>query len=145
MFTKQISVFLENTTGSLYSMTRLLGESKVDLIALSIADSDSFGVLRCVTHSDEIPRALDALRTGGYTARISDVMCVCVPDRPSGLSDVLGIINDAGISIEYLYSFVRNTGVDALIIFKLNDPEKGAKVLRENGIEILDQQKVDLL
>lgn len=145
MFAKQISVFLENTTGSLYSMTRLLGESGVDLIALSIADSDSFGVLRCMTHSDEIPKALDALRTGGYTARISDVMCVCVPDRPSGLSDVLGILCNAGISVEYLYSFVRNTGVDALIIFKLTDPEKGAEVLRQNGIGILDQQKVDLL
>ena len=62
MFTKQISVFLENTTGSLHAMTHLLGESGVDLIALSIADSDSFGVLRCVTNSGDIPKALAALR-----------------------------------------------------------------------------------
>ena len=126
-------------------MTHLLGESGVDLIAMSIADSDSFGVLRCVTHSDEIPAALSALRTGGYTARISDVICVCVPDRPSGLSDVLGMLNNAGISIEYLYSFVRNTGVEALLIFKLSDPERGIEVLKENGIKMLDQESVDLL
>jgi hypothetical protein len=145
MFTKQISVFLENTTGSLHAMTHLLGESGVDLIALSIADSDSFGVLRCVTNSNDIPKALAALRTGGYTARLSDVVCVCVPDRPSGLSEVLGALNDAGVSIEYLYSFVRNTGVDALLIFKLSDPVKGVEVLKEKNINILDQEKVDLL
>ena len=145
MFIKQISVFLENTTGSLHSMTHILGESGTDLIALSIADSDSFGVLRCVTHSDEIPAALAALRSSGYTARISDVICVCVPDRPSGLSDVLRTLHNADISIEYLYSFVRNTGVDALLIFKLSDPERGVKVLNENGIKMLDQESVDLL
>lgn len=145
MYTKQISVFLENTTGTLHAMTQLLGEAGVDLIALSIAESDSFGVLRCVTKSGDIPKALAALRTGGYTARISDVVCVCVPDRPAGLSDTLGALNSAGVSIEYLYSFVRNTGVDALLIFKLSDPELGVKVLGDNGISILDQEKVDLL
>lgn len=145
MYTKQISVFLENTTGSLHAMTRLLGEAGVDLIALSIADSDSFGVLRCVTNSKDVPKALAALRTGGYTARISDVVCVCVPDQPSGLSEVLGTLHDADVSIEYLYSFVRNTGVDALLIFKLSDPVKGVQVLTEKGINILDQEKVDLL
>lgn len=145
MYTKQISVFLENTTGALHAMTSLLGEAGVDLIALSIADSDSFGVLRCVTNSSDIPKALAALRTGGYTARLSDVVCVCVPDRPSGLSETLGALEEVGVSIEYLYSFVRNTGVDALLIFKLSDPEKGVAVLKEKGINILNQEKVDLL
>ncbi len=145
MYTKQVSVFLENTTGSLHAMTRLLGESGVDLIALSIADSDSFGVLRCVVHSKDIPAALGALRTGGYTARLSDVICVCVPDRPAGLADILGMLDAANISIEYLYSFVRNTGVDALLILKLSDPEKGIEVFRENGIKLLGQDAVDLL
>ncbi|MGI6239286.1 MAG: amino acid-binding protein [Christensenellales bacterium] len=145
MYTKQISVFLENTTGSLHAMTRLLGEHGVDLIALSIADNDSFGVLRCVANSKDIPTALNALRTGGYTARLSDVVCVCVPDRPAGLADVLGMLDRAQISIEYLYSFVRNTGVDALIIFKLSDPEKGVEVFKEHGIKVLGQSQVDLL
>jgi hypothetical protein len=145
MYTKQISVFLENTTGSLHAMTRLLGEKGVDLIALSIADSDSFGVLRCVVNSKDIPAALDALRTGGYTARLSDVICACVPDHPAGLADILGMLDGAGISIEYLYSFVRNTGVDALLIFKLSDPEKGVEVFRDKGIKLLGQDAVDLL
>jgi hypothetical protein len=145
MYTRQISVFLENTTGSLHAMTRLLGEHKVDLIALSIADSDSFGVLRCVVNSKHIPTALNALRTNGYTARVSDVICACVPDRPAGLADVLGMLDGAHISIEYLYSFVRNTGVDALLIFKLSDPEKGVRVFQENGIKLLGQEQVDLL
>lgn len=145
MYTKQISVFLENVTGSLHAMTRILGENDVDLIALSIADSDSFGVLRCVAHSDDLPRALNALRTAGYTARLSDVICVCVPDRPNGLSDVLNLLQEGGVSIEYIYSFVRNTGVDALLIFKLSDPERGIELLHEGGIQTLSQDQVDLL
>ena len=102
MYIRQISVFLENTTGSLHSMTRLLGEHGVDLIALSIADSDSFGVLRCVAHSGELDRAMEALREAGYTARVSDVICACVPDQPGGLSRVLGLLDQGGISIEYI-------------------------------------------
>ena len=145
MYIRQISVFLENTTGSLHSMTRLLGEHGVDLIALSIADSDSFGVLRCVAHSGDLDRAMEALREAGYTARVSDVICACVPDQPGGLSRVLGLLDQGGISIEYIYSFVRNTGVDALLIFKLDDPEKGAMLFAENGIRMLSQEQVDSL
>ena len=145
MYTKQISVFLENTTGSLHAMTRVLGECGVDLFALSIADSDNFGVLRCVAKSDDIPKALAALRTGGYTARVSDVICVSVPDKPAGLADVLSLLEKNDLSIEYLYSFVRNTGVEAHLIFKLSDPTKGMKVFREGGIKILSQEQVDLL
>ena len=145
MYIRQISVFLENITGSLYSMTNLLGQAGVDLIALSIADSDSFGVLRCVAKSEDLPRALDVLRTNGYTARLSDVICLCVPDRPNGLAEVLGMLGDGGISIEYIYSFVRNTGVDALLIFKLSDPEKGLEIFKKNGIQVFTQEQVDLL
>lgn len=145
MYTKQISVFLENTTGSLSAMTKVLGESGVDLYALSIADSDTFGVLRCVTRSDDIPKALNALRTAGYTARVSDVICVSVPDKPAGLYEVLALLEKNGLSIEYLYSFVRNTGVEAHIIFKLSDSEKALKVFNDAGIKLLAQEQVDLL
>ena len=70
---------------------------------------------------------------------------MCVPDQPGGLSRVLGLLDQGGISIEYIYSFVRNTGVDALLIFKLDDPEKGAKLFAENGIRMLSQEQVDSL
>jgi len=145
MYTKQISVFLENKTGSLSAMTKVLGEQSVDLYALSIADSDTFGVLRCVTKSDDIPKALNALRTGGYTARVSDVICVCVPDKPAGLAEVLELLEKNELSIEYVYSFVRNTGVEAHLIFKLSEPEKGLEVFKNAGIKILTQEQVDLL
>ena len=145
MYTKQISVFLENKTGSLSAMTRALGECGVDLYALSIADSDTFGVLRCVTKSDDIPKALSALRTNGYTARVSEVICICVPDKPAGLSDVLELLEKNDLAIEYVYSFVRNTGVEAQLIFKLSEPEKGLEVFKAAGIKMLSQEQVDLL
>jgi len=145
MYTKQISVFLENKTGSLSAMTKALGECGVDLYALSIADVDTFGVLRCVTKSDDIPKGLNALRTSGYTARVSDVICVCVPDKPAGLAEVLELLEKNDLSIEYVYSFVRNTGVEAHLIFKLSEPERGLKVFSDAGIKVLSQEQVDLL
>lgn len=145
MFTKQISVFLENTTGALYAMTKVLGSAGVDLVAMSIADSDSFGVLRCVVKTPQLPVALTALRENGYTARVSDVICVRVPDRPGGLSTVLGALDEAYIAIEYLYSFVRDTGVDALLIFKFTEPERARDVLDKRGVKIMRQEQVDSL
>ena len=145
MFIRQISVFLENNAGSLYAMTNLLGEAGVDLIALSIADSDSFGVLRCVAKSEDQPRALDVLRTNGYTARLSDVVCLQVPDRPNGLAEVLSMLAEGDISIEYIYSFVRNTGIDALLIFKLSNPEKALEILKAKDVHVFTQEQVDLL
>jgi len=145
MYTKQISVFLENKTGSLSAMTKVLGEQSVDLYALSIADSDTFGVLRCVTKSDDIPKALNALRTGGYTARVSDVICVCVPDKPMGLATVLDLIKEAGISIEYIYSFYKNTGDNAVLILRPSEKTRCVNVLNENGIRTLTQEEVNVL
>jgi len=89
--------------------------------------------------------ASHALRTSGYTARVSDVICVCVPDKPAGLAEVLELLEKNDLSIEYVYSFVRNTGVEAHLIFKLSEPERGLKVFSDAGIKVLSQEQVDLL
>ena len=140
MFVKQISVFLENTKGSLVRLTRLLSKAGVDLIALSIADTENYGIMRCIVSDTE--KGVKIMREAGYVARLTDVLAVSVPDRPGGLTDILTLLNAADISVEYLYSFVRNSGSHALVIFRLNDNDHGVRVLQEGDIELLTQEQV---
>lgn len=143
MYVKQISVFLENSKGTLARMTRLLGEAGLDLIALSIADTEQYGIMRCIVSDPEL--AASVMREAGYVLRITDVLAVSVPDAPGGLAAVLALFNAADVSVEYLYSFVRNTGDHALIILRMDDNEKAARVLAEGDVEMLSQEKVSAL
>ena len=140
MFVKQISVFLENTTGSLARLTRLLSKNGVDLIALSIADTEQYGIMRCIVSDTEL--GVKIMKEAGYVARLTDVLAVSVPDQPGGLSNVLTLLNAADVSVEYLYSFVRNSGSHALVIFRLSDNARGVRVLQEGDITLLTQEEV---
>ncbi len=104
MFIKQISIFLENNPGALREMTELLGKGGIDLLALSLADTQSFGIVRAIVHSDQIDTAMDLLKGAGYIARVNHVICASVPDRPLGLCELLAVIEQAGLSVEYMYS-----------------------------------------
>lgn len=140
MFIKQLSVFIENTPGRLADFTQLLGDNKIDLVALSIADTSQYGILRGIVADYE--EALKLVSSAGYTARLTDVLAVSVSDEPGGLAKVLKILNDKGIGIEYLYSFVRHTNDNALIIMRVEDLEKAAEVLKKNGVTLLVQEDV---
>ena len=96
---KQISVFVDNTPGSLAQFTRMLGEKRIDMISLSIADTANFGILRGLVRNPE--QAAMQISAAGYTACVSDVLAVEVPDRPGGLSEVLQKLSENGVGIEY--------------------------------------------
>ena len=104
MFIKQISVFLENHNGALREMTELLGKGGVDLLALSVADTQNFGIIRIIVSSEQTDAALLALRGNGYIAKMNHVICAEVPDRPLGLCELLALVEKAGLSVEYMYS-----------------------------------------
>lgn len=146
MFISQISVFLENNPGTLRAMTELIGQGGIDLLALSIADTQSFGIVRMIVHSDQIDQAMALLKEGGYIAKINHVICASVPDRPLGLSELLAVIERAGLSVEYMYSFLRtNANGTAHMILRLNDGQKAAQVFAEKGVTMLSQTDVDNL
>lgn len=145
MFIKQISVFLENTPGALREVTRLLGEGGIDLMALSIADTQNFGIVRIIAAEAQIDPALKLLRDNGYTARVSNVICAVVEDRPSGLAELLEAIESLGVSVEYIYSFLRTTGDDALIVLRLSEQEEAVQKLAAKGVRILSQKEIDSL
>ena len=146
MFISQISVFLENKAGTLREMTALLGDGGIDLLALSLADTQSFGIVRLIVKSGQIDKAMELLKEGGYIARINRVICAAVPDRPKGLSELLGIIEDASLSVEYMYSFLRaSSHGTAHMILRLNDGAKAAQVFALKDVAMLSQDDVDAM
>ena len=146
MFIKQISVFLENTPGAMREMTELLGKGGVNLLALSIADTQNFGIVRLIVHSEQIEPAVDMLKKGGYIAKVNHVICAVVPDRPLGLCELLSIIEQAGLSVEYMYSFLRKSAKgDAHMIVRLNEGKRADQVFNMKNVVMLSQEDVDAL
>lgn len=145
MFIQQISVFLENTPGALRDLTRVLGVGGVDLMALSIADTQNFGIVRLIVASDKIDIALGLLRASGYTARVNSVLCARVKDEPLGLCELLEKVSGVGESVEYLYSFLRGSGSGAMMIFRLSHQETAAEKLVGLGVNLIAQDEIDRL
>ncbi len=137
---RQISVFVENKKGRLAKITDVLGHAGIDLIALSIADTTNFGIMRCIVSDPE--KALDVLKQGGLTASMTEVIVAEVADRPGGLADILRVLDSAGISVEYLYSFVRTPNQNALILFRVEDIGSAVLAMRENGIKLLEEKDI---
>ena len=140
MYVKQISVFIENAPGKLADFTRMLGEKGIDLMSLSIADTTSFGILRFIVA--DWKRAVKLIEEAGYAVSLTDVLAVEVPDRPGGLADMLLVLSDSGVGIEYLYSFVRNRDGKALIVFRVSDNDKARKILSARQIPCLSQEEM---
>ena len=143
MYVQQISVFIENEHGKLAQFAELLAREGIDLVALSIADTTNFGILRCIVCDYE--RAVRVIEEAGYTATVTEVLAVSVPDKPGGMASAIRILSDAGISIEYLYSFVRTAGNHALIIFRVEELQKAVDVLQARGIRLITQEQVRTL
>ena len=146
MFIKQISVFLENTVGALRELTELLGRDGIDMLALSLADTQNFGIVRLIVQSEQIDPAMDMLKAAGYIAKVNHVICAAVPDKPLGLCGLLTVIEQAGLSVEYMYSFSRAISSEsAHMILRLNDGQKAAQVFAMKNVTMLSQEEVDRL
>ncbi|MBC8530153.1 ACT domain-containing protein [Christensenellaceae bacterium NSJ-44] len=139
---KQLSVFLENKPGRLAKMTRVLGQECIDIITLSISDTTNFGIVRAIVNNTD--KALDILKNSGFTINVAELLAVYVPDHPGGLAELLALLEDKHISVEYLYSFVRKPGDKAMIVFKVEDVAAAEQMIREagKGIQLLDEKSV---
>ena len=135
MLIKQISVFVENKQGRLHMLTEVLAKEGIDLKAMTIADTTDFGIMRCIVADPE--KTLKVIQENNFTATITEVIAVEVPDVPGGLSTILKLLDDSGISVEYLYSFVRKHKDNALIIFRVEDPAKAVTILKSKDVAVL--------
>jgi hypothetical protein len=137
----QISVFLQNTAGRLAGVTKTLGEAGINIRALSIADTSDFGILRLIVDKSE--EALKVLKDRGYAVSKTEVIAVRVPDKPGELSTILSLLEGTGINIEYLYAFVGRSGGDAVVVFRVEEPQRARVLLSENNIEFLDEDQIN--
>lgn len=141
MLVKQVSVFLENKSGRIFEVADTLGKNGIDISALSIADTTDFGIMRLIVNQPE--KAIEALKNDGFTVSSTEVIAVEVPDQPGGLAKALKVLNDSQISIEYLYAFASRLSKEgALVMFRVEDPNKAIEALQKNDIHVLSGQEV---
>jgi hypothetical protein len=137
---KQITVFLENKCGRLASVTRVIGDQGINIRAFSVADTTDFGILRLIVNEPD--RAYEALRKANFTVRMTEVIAVQIPDRPGGLADVLDLMQEAGINIEYMYAFVAQVSGDALAVFRVENTRVAEQLMLGKGIKVLSGEEV---
>lgn len=140
MLIKQISVFLENKSGRLAEVTKVLGANNIDISALSIADTTDFGILRLILSQPE--EAEKVLREAGFTVSFTNVIAIAIPDVPGALASALEVLETDGIGIEYMYAFIGKAENEALVILRIEDTERGIEALNKNNIKVLPSKTV---
>jgi hypothetical protein len=140
MKVEQLSIFLENKPGGLEEVTRILKDAGINIRTLSLADTTDFGILRLIVN--DVETASRVLKEQGLRVSRTIVVAVEVPDRPGGLHGILDVLTKNGINVEYLYAFVERSGENAVIIFRLDAPDKAIEVLKQNGLTVLPGAKL---
>lgn len=141
MFIKQLSVFVENKQGALSKITTLLSERKINMRAVSIADTQDFGILRIIV--DDIDKAIDTLKLNNVIVKANNVIGVEITDKPGALASVLNLLTQGGVNVEYMYAFVTPGNRDsAYLVLRARNNEKAEQILNESGIKMLSQEDI---
>lgn len=132
MTIKQLSVFLENREGRLDEVLAALGNNDVNIVALSLADTADYGMLRMIVSDPQKGKAV--LKEAGITAMLTDVIALRVPHATGSLSKAMHALVQAQVNVEYMYAFAN--GADASAVMKTDEPEKAADILVKNGFDV---------
>ena len=143
MSVKQISVFLENKPGALADMARVLADNEIDMRAFSLAETSDFGIARVIV--DDLYKTTTVLKDAGFIHSVSSVLAVAIPDVPGGLWQVLDILRQESINVEYMYAFLGAQAGSAYMIFKVAGHHKAAAALTGKGIRLVDQEELSEL
>lgn len=133
MVIKQLSVFIENREGRLERVTETLKEKNINIASFSLADTSEYGLLRMIVSDPEEGKRV--LKEEGFSASLTDVIAVKIAQKPGTLHEVLKVLSDAGLSVEYMYT-LATAGKDTSIIMKLSDPNIALKTLETSGYEV---------
>ncbi|PKL91706.1 MAG: hypothetical protein CVV21_06685 [Candidatus Goldiibacteriota bacterium HGW-Goldbacteria-1] len=136
----QLSVFLSNEKGRLFDVMDTLADAKINIRALSLAETADFGVLRMIVNDNE--KAMDALKKNNIVVKTTEIIAVEVPDRPGGLAGVLAVFKESGVNIEYMYAFVEKKGNNALMVFRVDNIDLGIEALTDKKIKILQGKEI---
>lgn len=143
MSLKQLNVFVENKQGALVSITETLANHNVNIRALSIADTEEFGILRLIVNDNET--AIETLQKEGYLIKTTDVVGVKIGDQPGKLSTALKVLDENGINMEYLYAFMARTQKHAYVVLRVADNDAAETALQDAGFHIITDADVEKL
>ena len=140
---KQLTIFVENKQGSLVDITDTLAEKNVNLRALSIADTQDFGLLRLIVNDNDA--AVSALADKGYVLKVTEVVGVKIGDQPGKLSKALSVLAQAGVNVEYLYAFMARTEKHAYVVLRPTDNSAAESALEAAGFHLITDADIDKL
>ena len=143
MSLKQLTIFVENKQGTLVDITDILAKNNDNMRALSIADTQDFGILRLIVDNNDV--ATKALQDAGYLIKMTDVVGVKIGDQPGKLSKALEVLDEAKINMEYLYAFMARTEKHAYVVLRVADNDAAEKALEDAGFHMITDADVDKL
>ena len=132
---KQLSLFLENRPGAVSRPMRLLAKAGFNILTLSIADANQFGILRLILRDWE--KAKKLLEKNGFVVRITDMVAVEVPDQPGGLAKILAVVEKAGLNVEFMYAFTEKRENKGILVFRFDDPDRAIKILQQRKVNVV--------
>lgn len=139
MFIKQVSVFLENREGRLQAALEVIKDANINIQSLSLADSGEFGSLRLIVNKPD--EALASLKAAGYSAYLTDVAVIKLPNVEGALQGAISALTSENISVEYLYALSITSGL-ACIVIKPTDIDKCAEALKNKKLELLSNEEL---
>ena len=142
MHINQISVFLENRTGQLAEVTKLLSDHQINLRAISIAESADYGILRIIV--DDAAKASHILLEAGNLIKMNPIVVVAVDDQPAGLSELLSLLSEGKIDIEYMYALFTHQAGKAYMVFRTEDEAALIDLLGRHGLKAVSAEELDL-
>ena len=143
MAIKQLTVFIQNRKGTVVSVTDLLSKSNVNIRALSIAETQDFGILRLIVNDEK--EAEKVLSENGYLIKVIDVVGVKIGDEPGKLTSALDVLDKENINVEYLYAFMARTEKHAYVVLRVEDNAVAEKVLTDAGFKMISESDINKL
>ena len=131
----QISIFIENRSGTMIKVLEVLKQAGIDLIASTVADTTEYGIYRIIC--SEPLRAHEELQKAGIVVTLSDVFALELDNKPGRAADAVRIFSEAGINLSYMYSFLLNG--KGILIFRTDDNDKAKAVIKENGLKYIEE------
>ena len=140
MKVEQIAIFLENKSGRMADITSILAQNGINIRAMSLADTADFGILRIIVN--DTANAKQILKDNGFTVGTTEVLVVEVQDKPGGLAEVLQVIKEGKLNIEYMYAFTQKSGDTGLIIFRFDELDDAIDTLMKADVRLLSGDEV---
>ena len=140
MAIKQLSIFVENKKGSLAEIFEILSQAHIDIRAMSIADTQDFGILRLIVSDHH--KAEEALKRANCIVSITDVIAVAVSDQAGSLAEVVRLLTNSDVNIEYMYAFITVSKQYAYVVFRVADNEAAKALLEANGVKLVTESDI---